>query len=58
MGHAPTGAKGRYGSKRPADPDLAAILHRLETPVIQKMRAILQLPYEHALAGDMTLKKI
>ena len=55
MGHAPSGAKGRYGSKRPADPDLAAVLHRLETPVIQKMRAILHPPYERALAGGMTL---
>ncbi|MDX7954081.1 hypothetical protein P7D22_23375 [Lichenihabitans sp. Uapishka_5] len=55
MGHVPAGAKGRYGRKRPADPQLAALLHSLETPAIKLMREILMMPSEKARNGELTI---
>ena len=57
MGHAPTGAKARFGMKRPANAELAVVLQNLVTPLVQKLCAILVPPYERALAGEMSLPK-
>ena len=57
MGHAPSGAKGNYGSKRPADPELAAVLQKVETPVTKRMRAVLMPAYEQALAAGNLLNE-
>lgn len=53
MGHAPAHAKGRYGAKRPADPELAKLLQSLETPAVALMRSILMPPFEKAERGEL-----